>query len=176
MKFTPLEIPDVLLVELEWREDERGGFSRSFCEREFREIGIPFSVAQCNLSRNRIAGTVRGMHYQDKPAPELKLVACVSGRIFDVAIDLRPDSPTYCRWLGIELSVDNGRALFVPAGFAHGFQTLTNEATVSYTMSEFYQPSLQRGVRWDDPAFGIRWPLDVRSISGRDTAYPDFRR
>lgn len=175
MKFAPLDIPDLLLVALDWHEDDRGGFARSYCTEEFRSQGIAFHVAQCNLSRNRVAGTLRGMHYQDDPAPEQKLVTCIAGRIFDVAIDLRPDSPTFRKWCGITLSATDHAALFIPAGFAHGFQTLTDDATVHYTMGTHYQQGLQRGVRWNDPAFAIRWPMDVRTMSERDASFPDFR-
>jgi len=174
MKFTATKIAGVTVVETEPVDDDRGSFARTFCGAEFAAAGLALKVAQANLSRNRRRGTLRGMHYQAEPKPEPKLVGCLRGSIFDVAVDLRPDSPTYCGWTGVELTESNGRALFIPPGCAHGFLTLTDDTLVSYLMGAFYDPALARGVRWDDPAFGIDWPDRPTVISARDAAYPDF--
>lgn len=174
MKLTTLEIPDLLLIEPEWHVDPRGAFARTFCARELAAVGVNLTIAQCNLSRNARTGTLRGMHYQDVPEPEQKLVTCIAGSIFDVALDLRPDSPTYLEWCGVELSAANARALYIPAGVAHGFQTLEDDSTVHYTMGEYYAPELQRGVRWNDSVFGICWPQEAAVMSERDAAFADF--
>ena len=174
MKFTATRVPGVTVVETEPVADGRGSFARSFCGAEFAAAGLALTVAQANLSRNIRRGTLRGMHYQADPKPEPKLVGCLRGAIFDVAVDLRPDSPTYCGWTAAELTESNGRALFVPAGCAHGFLTLADDSLVSYLMGEFYDSGLARGVRWDDAAFGIEWPEKPVVISERDAAYPDF--
>jgi dTDP-4-dehydrorhamnose 3,5-epimerase len=162
------------IVELEPRADERGFFARTFCEREFRERGIDHHFPQCNLSRNRRAGTLRGMHYEAAPTRESKLVRCSSGAVYDVIVDLRPESPTYRRWTAVELDAESGRALFIPAGFAHGFLTRVDDTDVFYHMGDLYAPERARGFRWDDPAFGIHWPEAPRVISDRDATYPDF--
>lgn len=154
--------------------DERGSFARSFCARELAEAGLDLHVAQANLSHNVAKGTLRGMHYQAEPIPDPKLVSCLRGAVFDVAVDLRPGSPTFCRWFGAELTADNGKALFVPAGCAHGFLTLADDSLVHYQMGAFYEPDLARGVRWDDPAFGIAWPFEPSVMAPRDATYPDF--
>jgi dTDP-4-dehydrorhamnose 3,5-epimerase len=174
MLFEQTELPGAYLIEIERRPDERGFFARTFCEREFAEHGLPVRFPQCNLSNNLRAGTLRGMHYQAAPLWEAKLVRCVRGAVYDVIIDLRPDSPARYRWLGAELSADNGRALYVPEGFAHGFITLADHTDVFYHMSEFFRPDGARGLRWDDPRFGIRWPIAPSVISERDATYPDF--
>jgi dTDP-4-dehydrorhamnose 3,5-epimerase len=172
---TPLA--GVAVVEAELLADERGAFARTFCTEEFASRGLDSRVAQTNISLNTRAGTLRGLHYQTDPHGEAKLVRCPRGAIFDVAVDLRPDSPTYRAWFGAELSADNHRALFIPVGCAHGFQSLHDDSEVLYLMSTPYVPGAGRGVRWDDPAFGIRWPESPaggRIISERDAAYPDL--
>jgi dTDP-4-dehydrorhamnose 3,5-epimerase len=175
MIFTRTRLRDVVIVELEPREDERGFFARTWCRDEFAAVGLDISVVQANLSYNSQAGTLRGMHFQRPPHAEVKLVRCVSGSIFDVAIDLREDSPTYCEWVGVELSAANRRALYIPKGFAHGFQTLTPGAEILYQVSEAYAPDAEGGVRWDDPLFGIEWPSALeRIISDKDRSWPDF--
>lgn len=175
MKFSATKIPGVVVIDAEPIGDERGFFARSFCAREFAAAGLELTVAQTNLSHNARRGTLRGMHYQAEPKPEPKLVACIRGAIFDVAIDLRAESPSFRDWVGAELTDSNGKALFVPPGCAHGFLTLADETQVSYLMGEFYDPDLARGVRWDDPAFGVEWPGEPTVISDRDAGYPDFR-
>ena len=174
MLFVETELPGAYVIEIERRPDERGFFARTFCEREFEAHGLPQRFPQCNLSNNTRAGTLRGMHYQAAPLWEAKLVRCVRGAIYDVIIDLRPDSAARLRWIGVELSADNGRALFVPEGFAHGFLTLADQSDVFYHMSEFFRPEGARGLRWNDPRFDIRWPSAPRVISERDATYPDF--
>jgi dTDP-4-dehydrorhamnose 3,5-epimerase len=172
---TPL--PGAFVVELRRLEDERGHFARTFDAELFREHGLDGRVAQCNLSSNRLAGTLRGMHFQAAPYGEAKLVRVVRGAVFDAIVDLREDSPTFKRWFGLELTEENDRALFVPDGFAHGFQTLADDTEMLYQMSVPFQPGAGRGVRWDDPAFGIDWPeapAAGRIISERDAEYPDF--
>jgi dTDP-4-dehydrorhamnose 3,5-epimerase len=166
------------VVELELVTDERGSFARTFDAHEFRERGMDPAVLQCNTSFNARAGTLRGMHFQAAPYAEPKLVRCVRGSIFDVALDVRPESPTYCRWHGVELSADNGRMLFIPRGFAHGYQTLLDGCEILYQMGERYVPDAARGIRWDDPAFAIEWPSAAgeRVISARDRSYADFER
>lgn len=157
--------------------DERGFFARSWCCQEFeRQTGLKSPTwVQQNISFNKKKGTLRGMHYQCAPHEEAKLVSCTRGSIYDVILDLRPDSPTYCQWESLELSEENRYTVYLPKGVAHGFQTLTDYTTVFYQMSEYYHPGAGRGVRWDDPAFQIQWPLPVRSISQKDQTYPDFQ-
>jgi dTDP-4-dehydrorhamnose 3,5-epimerase len=185
MRLQETPLPGVWVVEAERLGDERGWFARTFDSEEFSSRGMDPAVVQCNASFNARRGTLRGMHYQAEPHGEPKLVRCVRGAIFDVAVDLRPDSSTYCGWHGEQLSAENGRALYVPAGLAHGFQTLTDDCEVLYQMGYRYVPEAARGVRWDDPAFGIEWPTvgertvgisdrDARTISDRDRSYPDF--
>lgn len=177
MKFCQTPLPGVWLIELERLEDERGWFARSFDREELRARGMNSEVVQCNASCNARRDTLRGMHYQAEPHGESKLVRCVRGAIFDVALDLRPDSAAYCRWHGVELSAKNGRALYIPAGLAHGFQTLVDDCEVLYMMGHRYVPEAARGVRYDDPAFAIRWPAPraERIVSERDASYPDFQ-
>ena len=172
MKFIETKIPGVVVVEAEPIGDERGYFARSFCAREFETAGLTLNVAQTNLSRNTSKGTLRGMHYQAEPKPEPKLVSCARGAIFDVAIDLRADSPTFCDWVGVELTDSNARALFVPPGCAHGFLTLADEVWVSYLMGEFYDSDLARGVRWDDPAVAIHAPCSRKLGTASGSARP----
>jgi dTDP-4-dehydrorhamnose 3,5-epimerase len=174
MRFEPLPLEGAWIIELERNVDERGSFARTFCEQEFAEHGLPIHYPQCNLSTNRRTGTLRGMHANIHSKSESKLVRCVRGAIFDVIIDVRPDSPSHHQWAGVELTADNGRALFVPEGFAHGFLTLADETDVYYHMGAVFQPSAARGFRWDDPAFGVTWPQPPTVISERDATYPDF--
>lgn len=174
MIFHETPLPGLIVVEIEQLVDERGTFARTFDADAWEEHGMCARVVQCNVSRNAASGTLRGLHYQDAPHGETKLVRCARGRIFDVAVDLRPDSATFRDWHGVELSDANGLMLHVPEGFAHGFVTLTDEAEVVYQMSAPYVPSAARGVRWDDPAFAIAWPLDPVVVSERDRSFPDF--
>lgn len=174
MIFTPTPIRGAWIVDIERREDERGFFARIWCCEEFARHGLDARLVQCNLSYNRYRNTLRGMHFQSAPHEEPKLVRCTRGRIWDVVLDLRRDSPTFRRWHGIELTAENRRALFVPAGCAHGYLTLEDNVEVLYLMGEFYHPESARGVRWNDPAFGIIWPTDAPLLSERDATYPDF--
>ncbi len=176
MIFIPTRLGGATVVEPERHDDERGHFARIFCEREFAAHGLPTRVAQANRSLTRREGTLRGMHYQLAPHAEDKLVRCERGAIWDCIIDLRPASPTYCQWLGVELSEANGRMLLVPQGFAHGFLTLSDDVAVSYQVSAFYAPGAERGVRFDDAAFGIAWPAPVRHLSAKDAAWPTYVR
>jgi dTDP-4-dehydrorhamnose 3,5-epimerase len=174
VRFVETRLPGAYLLELERHEDERGFFARTFCEREFASRGLLAHYPQCNLSYNIKAYTLRGMHYQAAPHQEVKLIRCVAGAIHDVIVDLRPGSPTRLRWMGVDLDAERRDALYVPAGFAHGFMTLCSHAEVFYQMGQFYEPEAARGFRWDDPAFGIEWPFTPSVISGRDRSYPDF--
>ena len=174
MIFTETTLPGVLVLALEKLADERGFFARSFCAEEFAAQGLHSHFPQANISFNNAKGTLRGMHYQADPKPEPKVVRCARGAIFDVAVDLRVGSSTYCGWTGHELSAGNGLALYVPPGCAHGFITLKENCEVHYLMGEFYNADLARGVRWNDPSFAIDWPLVPRVLSERDAAYPDF--
>lgn len=174
MRFTPTELAGVVRVDLEPVEDARGFFARLYCEREFAAHGLLSKVAQSSLSQTAKKGTVRGMHFQWPPAQEAKLVRCVRGCIFDAVVDLRPESSTLGRHVALELSAANRTALFIPPGFAHGFQTLEPDCEVLYQMSDFYAPDLASGVRWNDTAFGIAWPLPCVAIHERDANYPDF--
>jgi dTDP-4-dehydrorhamnose 3,5-epimerase len=162
------------VVDLERRSDERGWFARAFCEREFAAHGLLARFPQCNLSSNDTALTLRGMHYNAAPFGEAKLIRCVRGEIHDVIVDLRPGSPTHLDWFGITLTAREGRAVFVPGGFAHGFLTLCDDADVFYHMGEFHRPDAERGFRWNDPAVGIDWPADPAVISSRDGGYADL--
>lgn len=172
---TETELNGAWLIEIEPHTDERGFFARSFCQREFAELGMNDAVAQCNISYNERAGTLRGMHYQLAPSAEAKLVRCTSGAIYDAIVDLRNDSSSYLRWIAAELTAENRTALYIPEGFGHGFQTLTDHTEVFYQMSEFYTPELARGFRWDDSQFAIDWPLEVTCISSDDRALSAFR-
>jgi dTDP-4-dehydrorhamnose 3,5-epimerase len=169
------ELTDAYIVDLEPIADSRGFFARAWCERELGEQGLETRIAQCNMSFNRRKGTIRGMHFQRPPHEEVKLIRCIRGALFDVIIDLRPESATYKNWIGVELSDDNRRALYVPKGFAHGFQTLVDNTETFYMVSAFYAADAGAGVRWDDPAFGIDWPLgQPTEISDNDRNWPDF--
>jgi len=178
MRFIETPLPGAWIIELDLLGDERGWFARTFDADEFEARGLDPTIAQCNASFNARQATLRGMHYQAEPHGESKLVRCVRGAIFDVAVDLRTDSPTRCRWHAVELSAENRRAFYIPAGLAHGFQTLTDDCEVLYQMGQRYVPDAARGVRWDDPAFGIRWPEAEceRIVSEKDRTYPDFLR
>jgi dTDP-4-dehydrorhamnose 3,5-epimerase len=175
MRFTETEIGGVVLVEIEPVSDARGSFARLQCADDFAKAGHPFSPAQTSLSRNPQMGTLRGLHYQPAPHAEVKLVRCVRGRIFDVAVDLRPGSPTHRRWTAAELSADNSRALLIPEGVAHGFLTLEPDSDVLYQIAPRFEPGHEAGVRWDDPTFGVAWPMAPAILSDRDGAYPDYR-
>jgi dTDP-4-dehydrorhamnose 3,5-epimerase len=172
--FTETPLQGAYLIDLERREDERGFFARSWCQDEFAQRGLETGLVQCNVSFNVHKGTLRGMHYQAEPYPEAKLVRCTMGAIYDVILDLQPDSATYKQWFGVELTAANRRALFVPVGFAHGFQTLEDDSEVFYQMSEFFHPECARGIRWDDPAFGIVWPRDEKILVEKDQHWPNF--
>ncbi|WP_137127527.1 dTDP-4-dehydrorhamnose 3,5-epimerase [Roseomonas sp. HF4] len=176
MRFSPTTLPDVVLIEPEPHYDVRGSFARTFCTREFAAQGLETSFVQHSVSHSRLCGTVRGMHFQRAPHAEVKIVRCIRGAIRDVLVDLRPDSPTFGRWEGFDLTADNGRSLYVPKGVAHGFQTLEAETVVAYLISEFYVPEASYGVRHDDPAFGIEWPLPPSAISEKDRDWPAFAR
>lgn len=172
MHFTPTSIAGVTIVELEPHHDARGSFARTFCAEEFAAAGIPLKVAQVNLSSNRARHTLRGLHYQRAPFGEPKIVACLRGRIFDVAVDVRPNSPTYLRWEAVELSFDGGRMFCLSEGIAHGFLTLEPDSAVQYLMGAAYRPGAAVGLRWNDPALAIAWPAEPAAISERDSNYP----
>ena len=174
MIFTETALPGAWIVDVERLEDSRGFFARSWCEREFAERGLNPHLAQCNVSFNKRRGTLRGLHYQASPHREAKLIRCTRGAIHDVILDLRPDSPTFKRHTAVVLDAESRRMLYVPEGFAHGFQTLEDDTEVFYQMSASYAPDHARGVRWNDPAFAIQWPDAERTISERDQRYPDF--
>lgn len=172
MKFIPTKLPGLLRIELEPRVDERGYFARTWCEKEFGERGLNTHWPQGNQTRTSLPGAVRGMHWQAEPASEIKLIRCTAGRIFDVLVDVRPHSPTFGQWEGFELSPESQMQLYVPGGFAHGFQVLESDSEVLYMMSAAYVPELARGLRHDDPAVGVSWPLSVKQVSERDEQLP----
>ena len=173
MRFTELGIRGAYLIDIEPRKDDRGFFARTFCAREFMEQGLNTTIAQCSSSFNEHRGTLRGMHYQAPPNEETKVVRCTSGRIFDVIVDLRRESATYARWHGVELTRENHRMLYIPPGFAHGFQTLEDNCEVFYQISVEYMRSASRGIPWNDPSVGIKWPItEGLTISERDAALP----
>jgi dTDP-4-dehydrorhamnose 3,5-epimerase len=174
MKFQETKLPGVFEILLDPMSDDRGFFARSWCQREFESHGLNSRLVQCNVSFNQREGTLRGLHYQAAPFAEAKVVRCTSGAIYDVAVDLRPKSPAYKQWLGVTLTAAERNMLFIPEGLAHGFLTLGDNTEVFYQMSEFYDPASARGVRWNDPAFRINWPLEPQVISNRDRDYPDF--
>jgi dTDP-4-dehydrorhamnose 3,5-epimerase len=174
MIFRECGLEGVRLIELEPARDERGFFARVFCVREFAAAGLETEFPQHSISSTRRPGSIRGMHFQRPPHKEVKVVRCIRGAIHDVLVDLRPTSPTYLRWEAYELTAENRRQLYVPAGVAHGFQTLAPESEVHYLISAFYAPEAAAGVRYDDPAFGIRWPLPVADVSEKDRNWPDF--
>lgn len=174
MLFEKIDIPGAVLVRIERKADPRGFFARSFCAEEFRREGLPQRFVQCSLSYNEYRGTLRGMHFQWPPSKEGKLVRCVRGRLFDVLIDLRPQSPSYLQHRAVLLDEDERNAVFIPHGIAHGFQTLADRTEVFYQMTDFFAPELNGGVRWDDPTFKIAWPLPGPTLSERDARCPDF--
>ena len=174
MIFTETKLAGAFVIELERHTDKRGFFARTFCQQEFEAHGLNAHVVQCNVSFNKRKGTLRGMHYQAAPFAEAKLVRCTSGSIYDVIIDLRPSSATFKQYFGVELSAENRRTLYIPEDFAHGFQTLQDDTEVFYQMAQRYSAEHARGVRWNDPAFGIEWPEGERVIIERDQNYPDF--
>ena len=176
MNFKETKLKGVYLIELEKNKDERGFFARSFCRNEFYSHGIKFNIAQCSISFNKTKGILRGMHYQPSPYGEAKLVSCIKGKIYDVVLDLRKGSATYCKWQALELSEKSYQILYIPKGLAHGFQTLENNSAVYYQISEFYHPECARGIRWDDPLFSIKWPLKLKMISAKDKTYPLFKK
>ena len=175
MIIEPTPIAGAYTIGIEPIADARGFFARTWCRREIEQLGLCADIAQCSISVNLRKGTLRGMHLQGPPHEETKIVRCVKGAIFDVVLDLRRDSPTFLRWHGVELSSANRLALYIPAGCAHGFQTLEDDCEVAYQISEFYHPECSRPVRWNDRAFGIEWPLPVTVMSAADQTYPDFK-
>jgi dTDP-4-dehydrorhamnose 3,5-epimerase len=174
--FAETALKGAWFVDLQQINDERGFFARSFCQEEFAAHGLKTDVAQSNISFNRLKGTLRGMHFQLPPKAEAKLVRCTRGAVHDVIIDLRPSSATYCQWISVELTGENRRALYIPEGFAHGFQTLEDDSEVFYQMYDFFAPQYASGVRWDDPAFNIEWPLTAPIISDKDLSYDGFTK
>jgi dTDP-4-dehydrorhamnose 3,5-epimerase len=175
MRFTDTALPGVFLIDIEPLEDERGFLARVWCRDELAKKGLASDLAQISVSFNRRRGTLRGMHHQAAPHEEVKLIRCTRGALYDVILDLRRGSPTFRRWISAELTAENRRTLYVPKGVAHGFQTLEDGTEVLYQISEFHHPESARGVRWDDPAFGIDWPDRNPVLSERDATYPDFR-
>ena len=175
MIFTAARLKGAFVLEPERREDDRGFFARTFCQHEFKAHGLNPQVVQCNIAYNLKRGTLRGMHFQNPPFQEAKLVRCTKGAIYDVILDLRSDSETYMQWVSAELTEENHKMFYVPEGFAHGYQTLSEPAEVIYQVSQFYAPESASGVRHNDPAFGIRWPLEVTAISELDKKWPDFK-
>tara|TARA_B100000686_G_scaffold240887_1_gene249411 strand:- start:2618 stop:3148 length:531 start_codon:yes stop_codon:yes gene_type:complete len=174
MQFTETQLPGVFVIELERHEDDRGWFARTWCREEFAKHGLPVEMAQSSISHNARRGTLRGMHFQMAPHAEAKLIRCVAGAVHDVALDLRPDSPTFKQSFATELSVENGRALFLPEGIAHGFQTLADDSSLHYQMTVPYVAEASTGVHWNDPAFDLEWPVAEPILSERDQAWPDF--
>lgn len=174
MIFTETDLKGAYIIELNKLVDERGFFARTWCKNEFESQGLNTVFVQANMSTNKVKGTLRGMHYQISPYEETKLIRCTKGAIYDVIIDLRPESITYKKWIGVELTSENYRILYVPENFAHGFITLEDGTEVSYQVSQFYAPGSERGARFNDPAFRINWPLDVSLMSEKDKSWPDF--
>lgn len=175
MKYQETNIPGLCVVELEKREDLRGFFARVFDTDEFKKRGFMDKIVQINTSYSVKKGTIRGMHFQKAPFAEVKLVSCVKGALYDVAVDLRPESPTFKQWFGVELLENSGKMLYVPEGFAHGFLTLKEDTSALYFVSQFYSPGAEGGVRYNDPTFGIAWPQEVVEVSDKDGAWPDFK-
>jgi dTDP-4-dehydrorhamnose 3,5-epimerase len=176
MKFSTTRLQGVVIVTMEVRRDQRGFFARTWCRDEFDQAGLNPVLVQCNISWNRKKGTVRGMHFQEAPWAEAKVVRCTRGAIHDVVVDIRPGSLDFGRSIGVRLTDENRRMLYIPTGFAHGFQTLQDDTEVLYQMSQFFHPECSRGIRWNDPAIQVRWPLEISCISPRDRDYRDFRR
>ncbi len=176
MKLLETKLKGAYIIKLDKLEDERGFFARSWCQKEFLDYGLNPNIVQCNISFNTRKGTLRGMHYQSAPHEEVKLVRSTRGAIYDVIIDLNPNSKSFKQWISVELTADNGKMLYVPKGFAHGFQTLEDNTEVFYQMSEFYHPESAQGVRWNDPTFDIQWPIGDPIMSAKDSQYEDFNR
>jgi dTDP-4-dehydrorhamnose 3,5-epimerase len=174
MQFHETPTPPARLIEPDKHADARGFFARAFCAREFEGIGLEHNFVQANNSFSVRRGTLRGLHYQLPPAAEVKLVRCIRGAFYDVVLDLRPDSPTFGKWFGAELSAENRLMMYVPQGFAHAILTLADESEALYFSSAFYAPEQERGVRWDDPRFSVQWPIEPSEISAKDAAWPDF--
>jgi dTDP-4-dehydrorhamnose 3,5-epimerase len=175
MRIVETTLPGAVVLEPEKQRDERGFFARVWCARELEDRGLCAHWVQSSISFNDRAGTLRGLHFQTAPHAEVRMVTCTAGAVFDVMVDLRPGFPSFGKWFSIELTADNNKTLYVPEGFAHGFLTLEHRSVVQYHMSEYYHPEAAAGVRWDDPSFGINWPIVPSVISSRDLAYPDFR-
>ena len=175
MIFTETKLKGAFIIDIERREDERGFFARAWCQKEFEAHGLNTRWVQANLAFSKKKGTLRGLHFQVGPYEEIKLMRCIRGAIYDVILDLRSESPTYMQWLGVELTADNHKMLYVPEGFAHGYQSLADNTEGFYPVSQFYTPGSERGVRWNDPAFGIEWPMIKNMIlSEKDKSWPDF--
>ena len=175
MIFASTRLEDALLIDIEPKEDERGFFARTWCRQELAARGLDAQIAQESVSYNRLRGTVRGLHFQRSPHEETKIVRCTCGAIFDVIVDLRPHSPNYLQWQGFDLTAENRRAIYIPKGFAHGFQTLTEHSEITYQISTFYAPESAGGYRYDDAAFRITWPLPLTVISERDLGWPRYK-
>lgn len=174
MIFTETKLKGAYIIEIEPIQDDRGFFARAWCHNEFEAQGLTTRLAQANISFNHQQGTLRGMHYQVPPFGEVKIVRCTRGALYDVIIDLRPDSPTYKEWIGVELTAENHKMLYVPENFGHGFQTLVDNTEATYQVSQFYTPGAERGIRWNDPAFGIEWPAEVAVMSEKDKNWLDY--
>jgi len=174
MIFVETPLSGAYVIEIEKHEDERGFFARSWCEREFADKGLDPHLVQCNVSFNKRKGTLRGLHYQIVPHGEVKLVRCTKGSLYDVIVDLRKESPTFLKWFAAELTAGNHKMLYIPRLFAHGFQTLEDDTEIFYQMSEFYEPTASRGIRWNDPRLGINWPDVGRVMSQKDQVYPNI--
>ncbi len=174
MIFAETKLRGAYIVDVQKHEDSRGFFARTWCQNEFAEYGLDASLVQSNVSFNDARGTLRGMHYQKAPHQETKLVRCTRGGVFDVAVDLRSDSSTFLQWVGVQLTPENHRMLYIPKGFAHGFQTFDDNTEVTYLVSDFYAPEAEGGLRWDDSRVGIDWPLEITEISGKDRNWPNF--
>jgi dTDP-4-dehydrorhamnose 3,5-epimerase len=176
MIFTKTKLPGAFIIELEEHGDDRGFFARAWCKKEFEAYGLNLEWVQANLAHTKSKGTLRGLHYQVDPYQEAKLMRCIRGAIYDVIVDLRSNSPTYKQWLGVELTADNRKMLYIPEGFAHGYQSLMDNSETFYQVSQFYSPGSERGVRYNDPAFRIEWPLEVKMISDKDNSWPNYLR
>jgi dTDP-4-dehydrorhamnose 3,5-epimerase len=175
MIFTETKLAGAYIIEIEKHGDERGFFARLWCQNEFADHGLAMNWVQANLSLSEKSGTLRGLHYQVAPHQEAKLMRCIRGGIYDAIVDLRPDSPTYKQWVSVELTAENRKALYIPEGFAHGYQTLVNNTEVLYPVSQFYAPGAERGIRWNDPTFAIEWPTtETITLSDKDKSWPDF--